>query len=148
MDRKYRLALLGTLTLLVAIAGTVAAIRAPQAADPPAPLADDGDEAPDPEAITHALDRLAENEVTVDEAVFADLAARYGVGGAVRIAAWADETGRSVDEIAAMRTGDGETPMGWGRVARELGVHPGIGSIMGNGRGQGEPPGQERNSGD
>ena len=25
--------------------------------------------------------------------------------------------------------------MGWGRIARELGVHPGIGSIMGNGHG-------------
>ena len=155
MDRRYRLALLGTLTLLVAIAGTVAAIRAPQAGDPPAPLADEGDEAPGPEAITHALDRLAENEVAVDEAVFADLAGRYGVGGAVRIAAWADETGMTIEELAEMRDTGGTdgAPMGWGRLAHELrdqgfDVRPGIGSIMGNGRGQGEPPGQEGDSGD
>jgi hypothetical protein len=148
MDRRHRLAILAGLTLLVAVAGTVAATRAPEGSAQPAPLADEGDEVSDPEAITHAIDRLADSEISVDEAVFDDLAARYGVGGAVRISAWASETGRTVDEIAAMRDGDGETPVGWGRLARELGVHPGIGSIMGNGRGAGDPPGQERNADD
>ena len=147
MDRRYRLALLATLTLLAVVAGTVAATRQPQIGDDPAQLADEGDEAADPEAITHAIDRLTDNEITVDEAVFTDLAERYGVGGAVRIAAWADETGMTVDEIAAMRDGDGETPVGWGRLAHDLGVHPGIGSIMGNGR-AGDPPGQNADTGD
>ena len=142
MDRRYRLALLATLTLLAVVAGTVAATRAPQVGDEPTQLADEGDEPPDPEAITHAIDRLAANEIAVDEAVFNDLAARYGVGGATRIAAWASETGMTVDEIAAMRDGDGETPVGWGRLARDLGVHPGIGSIMGNGH-AGDPPGPD-----
>lgn len=147
MDRRHRLALLGTVTLLVAIAGTVAATRAPQAPDRAAPLADEGDESPDPEAITHAIDRLAENEISIDEAAFTDLAARYGVGGAVRIAAWASETGMTVDEIAALRDGDGEAAVGWGKLAKELGVHPGIGAVMGNGR-SADPPGQQQDSDD
>ena len=143
MDRRYRLALLATLTLLAVVAGTVAATRPPpRVADDSAPLADEEDEASDPEAITHAIDRLAQNEIAVDEAVFNDLVARYGVGGAVRVAAWADETGMTVDEIAAMRDGEGGTTVGWGRLAKELGVRPGIGAIMGNGR-AGDPPGQE-----
>ena len=144
MDRRYRLALLVTLTLLAVVAGTVAAIRPPQVADDAAPLADEGDETPDPEAITHAIDRLAAHEppITIEEAVFTDLVERYGVGGAVRVAAWANATGMTVEEIAAMRDGDGETPVGWGKLAKELGVRPGIGAIMGNGH-AGDPPGQE-----
>ena len=69
----------------------------------------------------------------------------------MRLSAWADATGMSVDEIAAMRDTGGTdgAPMGWGRLAHELNeqgfdVRPGIGSIMGNGRGSGEPPGQAK----
>ena len=46
-----------------------------------------------------------------------------------------------------MRDGDGTegSAMGWGRIAKELGFHPGIGSIMGNGGGHGRDnaPGQQ-----
>ena len=49
-----------------------------------------------------------------------------------------------VEAIAAMRDGtDAEPGMGWGRIAHELGVHPGIGSIMGNGHGKDDAPGQQ-----
>lgn len=149
MTRTNRIAIIGALVLMVVAAGTVLATRAPQAGQQPAGnQQDDEDEAPpDAEAIQHAIDRLDENEITVDEGVFTDLAGRYGLGGAVRISAWASEKQMDVEEIAAMRDTGGENgePLGWGRLAHELEVHPGIGSIMGNGRGAGEdPPGQAR----
>jgi hypothetical protein len=36
--------------------------------------------------------------------------------------------------------------MGWGRIAKELGVHPGLGSIIGQGGGHGHEnaPGQQK----
>jgi hypothetical protein len=158
MTRSNRLAILVALVLLVVAAGTVFATRAPQADGQPAGNQQDGDEEapPDAEAIQHAIDRLDENEITVDEGVFTDLAGRYGLGGAVRLSAWASQTGLSVDELAGMRDTGGTdgVPMGWGRLAKDLreqgfDVRPGIGSIMGGGRGPGEdPPGQARNSDD
>jgi len=157
MTRTNRLAILAALVLLVVAAGTVFATRAPRAEGQPAGNQQDGDEeaAPDAEALQHAIDRLDENEITVPED-FADLAGRYGLGGAVRLSAWASQTGMSVDELAAMRDTGGTdgAPMGWGRLAKDLrdqgfDVRPGVGSIMGGGRGPGEdPPGQERNSDD
>ena len=51
-------------------------------------------------------------------------------------------------KIRAMRDGDGTegSGMGWGQIAKELGVHPGIGSIMGQGGGHGREnaPGQQK----
>ena len=157
MTRTNRIALLAALTILVAAAGTALATRAPQAGNQPAGNQQDGEEeaAPDAEAIQHAIVRLGESEITVPED-FADLAGRYGLGGAVRLSAWASQTGMPVDELAAMRDTGGTdgAPMGWGRLAKDLreqgfDVRPGIGSIMGGGRGPGEdPPGQQRNSDD
>ena len=148
MTRTNRIAVLAALTLVVAVAGTVMATRSPQASPQrTGTLADEAEEAADADAVTRAIDRLAEHEIEVgDQAAFEELAGQYGLGGAVRLYAWADETGMTVDEIAAMRDGDGDgTPVGWGKLAKDLGVHPGIGSIMGNGRGPGEePPGHER----
>lgn len=155
MSRMHRIALFAALALLVAVSGTVLANRSPDQSADAAPVADEhegesGGEVeapPTDDEIAHARGRLTANEIDVNEDVFADLAARYGVGGAVRIVAWADETDTAFDVITAMRDGNETTPgMGWGKIARELGVHPGIGSIMGNGRG--DPPGQERNAGD
>jgi hypothetical protein len=156
MTQTNRLAVIGALVLLVVAAGTVFATRTPQTDSLPAGNQQDGEEdaPPDAEAVQHAIGRLADNDITVDEGVFTDLAARYGIGGAVRLSAWASQTDMSVDQLAAMRDTGGidGAPMGWGRLARELrdegfDVRPGIGSIMGNG-GQGDPPGQESNSGD
>jgi hypothetical protein len=146
MTRTNRIALLGALALLVALAGSALANRAPQVADEPAQLASSHEAEPEVtdagDGATVARDRLADAGIEADAAEFDDLAARYGVGGAVRLYAWADATGMTVEEIAALRDGDGE-PVGWGRIANDLGVHPGIGSIMGRGNAPDEPPGLE-----
>jgi hypothetical protein len=146
MTRTNRIALLGALALLVALAGSALANRAPQVADEPAQLASSHEAEPEVtdagDGATVARDRLADAGIEADAAEFDDLAARYGVGGAVRLYAWADATGMTVEEIAALRDGDGE-PVGWGRLAKDLGVHPGIGSIMGRGNAPDEPPGLE-----
>jgi len=153
MSRQTRLALLVAATLLVVVTGTVLATRAPVASNGPT-TADDADGSPEPSAVAHAADRLSANGIELEDGLLDELAAQYGVGGAVRIAAWSAldaEDDITVDSIRAMRDGDG-TPgsgMGWGQIARELGVRPGIGSIMsnggngngnGNGNGGGGPP--------
>lgn len=150
MTRTKRIALLAALALLVALAGSALANRAPQVADEPAQLAAsheaeaegelEAEDEADADGATIARDRLQEAGIEADAAEFDDLATRYGVGGAVRLYAWADATGMTVDDIAALRDGDGE-PVGWGRIAKDLGVHPGIGSIMGRGNAPDEPPG-------
>lgn len=144
MTRTNRIALFAALALLVVLAGSALANRAPQVADEPAQLASSHEaEAEDVgDGATVARERLSDAGIEADAAEFEDLAARYGVGGAVRLYAWADATGMTVDEIAALRDGDGE-PVGWGRIAKDLGVHPGIGSIMGGGNAPDEPPGLE-----
>jgi hypothetical protein len=156
MARTNRIALFASLALIVALAGTVLATRAPQTADDPAPLAASHEAEPENEAqgdeddgTTVAIERLADAGIEVEDvAVFEDLAARYGQGGAIRLYAWAHATNDeySVAQIAEMRDGDGE-PVGWGRLAKRLGVHPGIGSIMGGGNAPDGPPGQQ-NRGD
>jgi hypothetical protein len=155
MSRRNRVALAAAAVLVIAATGTVLATRLPrQTGAPAAPAASAEAEpdgaAPTADALRHASDRLAASGIAVDDAELADLAGRYGLGGAVRLFAWADASGRSVDDLAAMRDGDG-TPgsvMGWGRMAKELGVHPGIGSIMGGGQGAGHAGGSGGASGD
>lgn len=150
MTRTNRIALLAALALLVVLAGSALANRAPQVADEPAQLAAsheaegelEAEDEDDADGATIARERLQDAGIEADAAEFDDLAARYGVGGAVRLYAWADATGMTVDDIAALRDGDGE-PVGWGRIAKDLGVHPGIGSIMGRGNAPDEPPGLE-----
>lgn len=146
MSRTNRIALFAALALIVALAGSALATRAPQVADEPAQLAAsheaDTDTDDDGDGASVALERLSDAGIEADPAEFDGLAARYGVGGAVRLYAWADETGMTVDDIAALRDGNGE-PVGWGRIAKDLGVHPGIGSIMGGGNAPDAPPGLE-----
>lgn len=149
MSRRTRLAALGAVTLVLLATGTVLATRQPQPQAANAGLQDESETPPTAEELAHAADRLRANEIAVDDAVFADLAARYGIGGAVRITAWAADTTDdvSIESITAMRDGDGSegSGMGWGQIAKDLGVHPGIGSIMGNGGGHGRDnaPGQQ-----
>jgi hypothetical protein len=153
MSRQNRLALLIAAVLVVAVSGTVLATRQPAPLGGPAvPAASGEDQAedgpPDASAVAHAADRLSSHGIDVDEAQLTDLAARYGVGGAVRLVVWADETGKTVDELVAMRDGDGSpgSGMGWGQIAHELGVHPGIGAVMGGGNGQGNGRGHDDGS--
>ncbi len=150
MKRGNRIALLGGIALILVLSGTVLATRQPPAANEPAGISQDEEDAPPTaEEVAHAADRLRANEIEVDDAVFNDLAARYGVGGAVRVMAWAadpdDEA--TIESITAKRDGDGTegSAMGWGQIAKDLGFHPGIGSIMGNGggHGRGNAPGQQ-----
>ena len=157
MSRQNRIAFLIAALLVVAVSGTVLATRrAPSIGGPAAPAAsaeaDDGEGTPDASAVAHAADRLTQSGISVDEAQLTDLAGRYGIGGAVRLVAWADATGRSVDELAAMRDGDGSpgSGMGWGQIAHELSVSPGIGSVMGGGNGGGREsaPGQQSDEGE
>jgi hypothetical protein len=147
MSRLNRIAILAALALLVGAAGTVLATRAPQAAEAPGLLAasheaeaetEDGDV----DGTAHARERLSEAGIEVGDD-FDALVEAYGVGGAVRLYAWADELAdHDVDDLAAMRDGaEGEPPMGWGKLARKLGVSPGIGSVMGNA--PDSPPGLE-----
>ena len=150
MSRGNRIALLGGAVLILAVSGTVLATRQPPAANEPAGVAqDDEDMPPTAEELAHAADRLRAHDITVDDAVLSDLATRYGLGGAVRVLAWAADADDdvTVESITSLRDGDGTegSGMGWGRIAKDLGFHPGIGSIMGNGGGHGRDnaPGQQ-----
>ncbi len=148
MNRRNRFAALAAVALVFVAAGTVLAIRAPQAPDGPTLLGQDGDDTPpSAEDLAHAAERLAANDLDVSDDLLAELAASYGVGGAVRVVAWSGGDDALMSEIRAMRDGDGteDSGMGWGQIAKELGVHPGIGSIMGQGGGHGREgaPGQQ-----
>lgn len=142
MARSNRIALIAALALLVALAGSTLANRAPETAEEPAQLASSHEVEDETDGATVARDRLADAGIEADPAIFDELAASHGVGGALRLFAWADATGMSVGEIADLRAGD--EPLGWGVLARELGVHPGIGAIMGRGHGPDGPPGLEK----
>ena len=152
MSRKNRLAALAALVLAFVATGSVLATRAPQAPVQPSQLAqDDEDAPPTAEDLAHAAERLAANDLEISGDLLAELAAQYGVGGAVRVVAWSGGDEALMGEIRAMRDGDGTegSGMGWGQIAKDLGVHPGIGSIMGGGGGHGREnaPGQQNRDG-
>jgi hypothetical protein len=134
MQRSTRI-LVGSLALILILAGTALAAR--NLADHPgqgplaasqAPKQSEAPEAPltDAEAA-HFVERLHAAGLTTTAAAFRALAAKYGAGGAVRLMAWAKETGKTTADIAKMRDGG----MGWGQIAHTLHQSPGIGSIMG-----------------
>jgi hypothetical protein len=148
MSRRQRFSVLAAVVLALVAAGTVLATRDPGPSTQPSHVAQDEEETPPTaEELAHAADRLAAAGLEVSDELLAELAARYGVGGAVRIVAWSGGDVERMTEIRAMRDGDGTagSGMGWGRIAKELGLHPGIGSIMGQGGGQGRDnaPGQQ-----
>jgi hypothetical protein len=148
MNRRNRVAMLAAAAVVLAATGSVLAIRAPGAPDQPAGVTQDEETPPTAEDIAHAAERLQAKGL--DAARLEELAATYGIGGAIRLIAWSSDpdVGLTIDELRAMRDGDGTegSGMGWGRMAKELGVHPGIGSIMGNGGGHGRDnaPGQAK----
>lgn len=147
MNRNDRIALITVVILGLVAAGGVLANVLPESRDASGHETDaeDANGPPSAEDVAHAADRLAASGITVSPAVLNDLAARYGVGGAVRVLAWSDASEMDVEEIAAMRDGtDAEPGMGWGQIAHELDLQPGIGSIMGKGHGGDDAPGQEK----
>lgn len=142
MTRKARPALLAAALLIVIGAGAALANRAPATSDRPATTASSHEPGASaaPQAVNHAVERLSESGIAVSEEELSELAAAYGVGGAVRLAAWADASGMSIAELRALR----DEGRGWGEIAREHDLHPGIGSIMGRGSSNaaaGGPPG-------
>jgi hypothetical protein len=140
---------LGVALVLALILIASAAVVVTRAFDTPAEAsqqAADGDETESPPAadeIAHAGERLAANGFEVSDEVMTELATKYGVGGAVRFVAWSQADPDRMADLRAMRDGDGSegSGMGWGQIAKELGVHPGIGSIMGNGDDHESPKG-------
>jgi hypothetical protein len=150
------LLLVATGSALAAGAGKSDQHRSPVAAShqPEQPGADDADDADEQSEVEadedggapseKLLSRLADSLGT-DADTIADLAAGYGVGGAVRILSWSDASGIDAGDIAAMFDGG----MGWGEIASELdpdgelGLSPGIGSIMGHGAAAGAAHGRD-----
>lgn len=86
-----------------------------------------------PDRVVELLDNAG---IATDASALTGLAESYGMGGAVRILAFADAAGVDPSEITTMR----DAGMGWRQIARELDIDigPGIGWIMsGNGQDQG-----------
>ena len=135
MHRSTRIVVATAALVLLVGVGTALANRADRLPRPGSGAASthEPDASHAPDAVSRAVERLEASEIDADAALLEELAAAYGVGGAVRLAAWSDASGMSVDDLRAMRD-DG---MGWGQIAHELDLHPGIGSIMGQG---GTPP--------
>jgi hypothetical protein len=142
MKRSTRTAILAG-SLVVLLAGTALATQAPRPSQPgPAAASQEEDAPPSAVELQRAADQLEAQGIDTTADQLGDLAATYGLGGAVRLLAWADASGMSVDELTALRD-DGA---GWGTLARDLDVSPGIGWIMGNGGGHGREgaPGQQK----
>ena len=163
MHRSWRI-VLAVLALVLLVAGTAFATRSTFSDQHNGPVAahsgspDESEAAESPEASepndanesdgapltdAHAqqlVDLLKAAGITATAAELTTLAAKYGVGGAVRLEAWSQATGKSVSDLAAMFDGG----MGWGAIAHQLeaansSLHlsPGIGWIMGGGHGHG-----------
>jgi hypothetical protein len=101
------------------------ASEAPEKAETP--------EAPPTDAeIADFVGRLKAAGITTTAATFKALAAKVGVGGAVRTLAFAQASGKTPAEIVAMFEGG----KGWGEIDHELGlsIGPGIGWIMSGGQ--------------
>ncbi len=112
--------------------------ESPEASESPEPSesAEPSEASAGPETVSAAnvdriVARLAAAGITTTADDFSALAAKVGVGGAVRILSFARASGKTADEILAMF----QAGKGWGQVARELkvSVGPGIGWIMGKG---------------
>lgn len=148
MNRRNRVALLAAVAVILAASGTVLALRAPGGSGEPAGVTQDEETPPTAEDLAHAVDRLEAKGL--DASRLEELAAEYGISGAVRLIAWSSDpaVGLTLDQLIERRNTGGPDggPMGWGKLAKELGVHPGIGSIMGNGGGHGREnaPGQAK----
>jgi len=145
MHRSMRIGLFALL-LLAVVGGSALAAGGSHPSKPPSFA--DASEAPDapPSAaeLARAVDRLQAQGVSTDVNQLSALAAKYGLGGAVRLMGWTKISGKTLAELSAMR----DAGKGWGQIAHELGVSPGIGWIMGNGHagdhGKASAPGQQK----
>jgi hypothetical protein len=155
MDRSIRSLPITVAVLAVAlvllVAGSALANKGFRAEQQPDVVAQDEEEGvPSQQVLDKVVERLGNAEIVTTPEAVAELAATYGVGGAVRILAWGAATDA---DVAAMF----DSGMGWGEIARQLNeadaegdlnLHPGIGWVMGGGQGQGHgkanAPGQAK----
>ena len=149
MTRTNSLGVAAAVALILIATATVLVTRAVETAGEANQQATHADENEGPataDDIAHAAERLAANGLEVSDEVLTELATQYGVGGAVRVVAWSQADPARMADLRAMRDGDGSEAdgMGWGQIAKELGVHPGIGSIMGNGGDHESSGGEDR----
>jgi hypothetical protein len=105
--------------------------KSPEAAE--APETEDGP--PSADEIARIVGRLQNAGIPATAAQVGDLAGKVGVGGAVRVLAFAQASGKTPAQILALF----EAGKGWGQIDHELNlsIGPGIGWIMGNGHGKG-----------
>jgi hypothetical protein len=144
MARTTRLAILGG-TLLILVAGTALATQQPHSRPQgPAAASQEPDAPPSADELAHAVERLKASGIDASTGELSALAADYGLGGAIRLLAWAEANTQNISlaDLQAMRD-DGQ---GWGQIANELGLNPGIGSVMGQGgeHGPENAPGQAK----
>jgi hypothetical protein len=137
------------LALVLLVAGSALANKGFRAERQPDVVAQDEEEGvPSQEVLDKVVDRLDAAGIDATAEEVAELAATYGVGGAVRILAWGAATDADV-------AGMFDSGLGWGEIARQLNeadaegdlnLHPGIGWVMGGGQGQGKAnaPGQAK----
>jgi hypothetical protein len=140
VPRRLRIGLIVAVALLAVVAGgTVLAFNG-----------DGGTDAGNGEGdnAERVVERLGDAGIPTNTEELDALADAHGLGGAVRILAWAEAAGIDPSEIVAMR----DEGMGWGQIRTALedahpdtDFHPGIGRIMGGhgkGHGQGSGNGQ------
>lgn len=140
--------------LLLLVAGSALANKGFRAQEQPGVVAQDEEEGtPSQQVLDKIVTRLGNAEIVTTPEAVAELAATYGVGGAVRLLAWADAAEMDPAAIGAMF----DSGMGWGEIARQLNeedeegdleLRPGIGWVMGGGQGEGHgkanAPGQAK----
>ncbi len=165
MSRPLRI-LLAAGALVLVVAASVLAAPSDRGRDRMAPVAashqpspgqgETADEGPpSAELLDRLVTRLGEAGVNTDAGTIEALAADHGVGGAVRLLVWSQQSGISTGDLAGML--DPDAGIGWGEIARQLNadndalsLHPGIGSVMGNAGGNGQglgranAPGQQK----
>lgn len=100
---------------------------------PEAGAAEKAEESPSPANLARIVERLAGAGITTTADDLAALAAKVGVGGAIRVLRFAEASGKTSAAIVDMF----EAGKGWGDIARELklDIGPGNGSVMGQGKG-------------
>ena len=139
--------------LLLLVAGSALANKGFQPQNEPDVVAqDEGEGTPSQQVLDKIVERLGNQEIVATAEEVAALAADYGVGGAVRLLAWADATGKTAAELGAMF----DSGLGWGQIAKQLNeedaegdldLRPGIGWVMGGqgeGHGKANAPGQTK----
>jgi hypothetical protein len=116
--------------------------EAPEAPEAAEKAGEDGDGPPSADQVARIVAKLNDAGISATAAQVQDLAGKVGVGGAVRVFAFAEASGKTPAQILAMR----DAGKGWGQIKHELNlsIGPGIGWIMGNGHGQGKEKGPKK----